>query len=176
MWGKKKRKEKRQSREICATVAQRYIPARTTTICCVIYLFISLVIYSFIIFFHFFPSERRRGRGCHSCPITLARGHMSFVVDNKTPSRHRRLRLLVFFKNSAVSPHLYLYIHTYTPFIFVFFSNHTKYLYTSSSLGNHFVTKQDLNNDLHLLLNSPFFCLFVCLKVSVLETTDRRAS
>lgn len=121
MWGKKEKKRKTLvQRNLCNSCSTLHSSKNNNNLLCDLFIYVIsyLLIY---FFFHFFPSERRRGRGCHSCPITLARGHMSFVVDNKTPSRHRRLRLLVFFKNSAVSPHLYLYIHTYTPFIFVFF-------------------------------------------------------
>lgn len=48
---RKRKRGKHQFREICATVAQHYIPARTTTI------------------WHVIFSERQTGQGCcHSCP------------------------------------------------------------------------------------------------------------
>lgn len=50
---------KRQFREVCATVAQQYIPARTTTI------------------WHVIFSERQKGQGCcHSCPKNTETGYV----------------------------------------------------------------------------------------------------
>lgn len=121
MGEKEKKRKTLVQRNLCNSCSTLHSSKNNNNLLCDLFIYFISYLLIYFFFFHFFPSERRRGRGGHSCPITLARGHMSFVVDNKTPSRHRRLRLLVFFKNSAVSPHLYLYIHTYTPVIFVFF-------------------------------------------------------
>lgn len=109
---KKQERGKRQFREICATVARQYIPARTTTI------------------WHEIFSERQIWQGCcHSCPkhwnrlCTLIKKHHQVTLC---------AQLLTLQKLWIIQYHLTTFVFTCTiPFKQYF---NTKYLCTFSSL------------------------------------------